>query len=110
MGFRLDTFNAEYCQTVLPEDGFVVPLTYLTDEAQWMVEHERALREPFDLLVTPPIRAVACQQPGESTGPPRLMVVVHHIAADMDAMQIIRKELSLLCSRSTSGCRFSGEP
>ena len=97
--FRLNA-NDRHCQTVLPKDGFVVPLVYCTDEAQWEAEHERALHAPFDLLAAPPIRAVAFQ-PTAPMEPPKLMVLVHHVAADMVAMQIIRDELAQLCDALT---------
>ena len=99
--FRLDT-NVAHCQTVLPEDVFIVPLAYCTDEARWEAEHQRSLHTPFDLLVAPPIRAVAFQ-PTASMEQPNLMVLVHHVAADMVAMQIIRDELAQLCSALTLG-------
>ena len=99
--FRLD-INDGHCQTVLPEDGFVVPLAYCTDKARWEAEHARSLHAPFDLLIAPPIRAVAFQ-PTAPMEPPKLMVVVHHVAADMVAMQIIRDELVQLCDALALG-------
>jgi acyl carrier protein len=91
--YGLDIRAAALYQVVLPEDSFVVPLVCCAAEASWSLCLDRELRMPFDLFAAPPIRAIQLQ-----ADPPRLVVNVHHVAADMDAIVIIRAELAAHCA------------
>ena len=96
--FALDTDAAAFHQVVLPERGFNVPLTCCSDEASWETQLQRELHTPFDLFVTPPIRAILLQVTCSC-----LVINVHHVAADLTAMAIIQSELRLHCEALAHG-------
>ncbi|MFF5448562.1 amino acid adenylation domain-containing protein [Streptomyces sp. NPDC012888] len=56
---------------------------------------EAAVRElahaPFDLAAGPPLRAALLRRPG---GPDRLLVVLHHIAADQTSLEVVARTLA----------------
>jgi acyl transferase domain-containing protein/acyl carrier protein len=90
--FAFDTRANVFYQVILPADAFVVPLSCCSKPAEWSTELERELRSPFDLCAAPPLRAILLQ-----AEPSCLVVNVHHVAADMQAMAIIRTELAATC-------------
>jgi hypothetical protein len=90
--YALDTRAAAFYQVVLPTDGFTVPLTCCSTLTTWSEEIERELYTAFDLSITPPMRAILLQ-----AEPSLLVVNVHHVAADMEAIAIMRSELTVHC-------------
>ena len=62
-------------------------------QAEWREHVDAFLRAPFDLFEAPPLRAMLL-----IAAPSRLVVVVHHVAADMDAMAIMRTEFAAHCT------------
>ena len=84
----LHASSGTFFQIVQPADAFAVPLTScLTRD-----ELDRGLRIPFDLFAAPPVRAILLR-----SKPALLIVNVHHVAADMEGMAIIRAELTAHC-------------
>ena len=93
--YELDIATATFAQVVLPEDGFVMPLT-CSDAAAHQKALETWLRTPFDLLAAPPVRAMLLQ-----VQPLWLVVNVHHVAADLQSMIVLRRELDATCKALT---------
>ena len=91
--YALDTHTGAFHQVVLPADGFIVPLSCFSEASGWKQHLERELRTPFDLLTMPPIRGIL-----RLTEPSLLVINVHHVAADGDAMMIMRNELAAHCA------------
>ena len=86
--YTLDLHASTFHHVVLPADGFVVPLSCCREGALWHEQIERELDMPFDLFAAPPLRAVMFQ-----SSPSHLVVIAHHVAVDMEAMEIMRTEL-----------------
>lgn len=91
--YTLDVHAAAFYQVVLSEDGYSVPLACCVARNVWSDRLDDEMRAPLDLCVTPPIRAILLQ-----ADPSRLVIKVHHVAADMDAIAIMCAELATHCS------------
>jgi aryl carrier-like protein len=91
--FALDASTAVFYQVVLPEDGFSVPLACCSTANTWAGDLDVQLRTPFDLLATPPLRAMMLHSARS-----RLVLGVHHVAADLEAMTIMHAELTDHCA------------
>ena len=91
--YALDARAATFYQVVLPADGHSVPLTCYFAALAWRDDLDRELHTRFDLFAAPPIRAVMLQ--AETS---YLVINVHHVATDMDAMAIIRGEVATHCA------------
>ena len=90
--YQLDVRAGAFLQVVLPVDGFFVPLVCSSSPAMRAADLERELRTCFDPFTMPPVRALLLL-----SEPPLLVVNMHHVAADMDAMAIVRSELTAYC-------------
>ena len=105
------------CQVILPEEGFVVPLVACTSRAEWRARLAAELHTPFDLFSQPPARAICLQAEGDASTAPSealaltsarvptsaLVLIVHHVAADAVAMDILRRELARHCAALVAG-------
>ena len=79
--YAFDARAAAFHQVVLPEDGCSVQLACCLAADAWSDVLDRELRTPCDLLAAPPIRAVMLQAKTSY-----LVINVHHVAADMEAI------------------------
>ena len=91
--FALDACDSAFYQIILPADGSSVPSACCSAPESWGEELDHELRTPFDLSAAPPIRAIMLQ-----AEPPRLVINVHHVAADMEAMATMHVELAAHCA------------
>ena len=96
--FVFDMGRAQFHQAVFSADGFVVPLKHSTLSSSWGDELEDEICTPFDLFHAPPIRAMLLV--AEQS---QLVVTVHHVAADLEALKIIHMELAAHCTSLAHG-------
>ena len=102
-------------QVILPEDGYVVPLTLCSSSSDWSATLMEELETPFLLSSMPPVRGCtllnATASPGTLsvvTSPshtPRLVLNVHHVCADGISMELIRAQILAHCSALVSHVR-----
>ena len=85
-------------QVVLPADGLSVPFVSCSAPVAWRGALESELRTPFHLFAAPPVRAILLQADSSC-----LVVNVHHVASDMEAMLIMRSELAAHMSALSLG-------
>jgi hypothetical protein len=90
--FAIDVQAGIFCQVVLPVDGSLVPLAS-SSSGEFRADVGRDLQTPFQLFGSPPLRAIRL-----SAQSSRLVVNVHHVASDMDALATMRSELVAHCA------------
>ena len=96
--YELDACAAAFYQVVLPADGLSVPFVSCSAPVAWRGALESELRTPFHLFAAPPVRAILLQADFSC-----LVVNVHHVASDMEAMLIMRSELAAHMSALSLG-------
>ena len=95
--YAINLQSAKFTQRVLCGDGHAVPLASCSHSSSWEDELDAELHTPFSLYAAPPIRALYL--PAET---PKLVVNVHHVSADMEALNIVRSEVQAYCSALAS--------
>ena len=95
--FGIDVDKATFYQTVHCLDGRYLPLAQSAEPSLWSEALDAELRAPFALRAAPPIRAI--HMSGVLS---RLCIVVHHVAADMEAMATMRAEVLAHCEALAS--------
>jgi hypothetical protein len=91
--FALDARTVAFHQVILLIDGSSIALACCSAPEMWGEDLYGQLRTPFDLLAAPPLRAIMlCSERS------RLIINVHHVAADMEAMAIMRAEVVAHCA------------